>query len=308
MLPRFLIFCGKGGVGKTALALASGLSLARRGRRVLLVTSHPVEELALTVSLDGLQESSPEVAARLFVVHIDSRQVLRRMIRDRFPAGFVADRLLGSTIYQSFVEVVPGLKEFAFLHRLEELAERRAGATVPGQEPGARLYDHVVWDAPATGHFLQTLKVAVNFESFFAGPLASRSREVSEYFRKSPLRVIPVALPEEMSVEETLDLTSELRRLDVGWGPVACNLVSPMLARDAAGTSPPLEPSGTQAARFLARRLASEREEFDRLRSAVAAPCVLLRRLPKPARDLDLLWALAGETESAGLFKHLEPK
>ncbi len=48
---RLVIFCGKGGVGKTTLSLATGLKHAMRGQKVLVVSSHPLAELALSVSL-----------------------------------------------------------------------------------------------------------------------------------------------------------------------------------------------------------------------------------------------------------------
>jgi anion-transporting ArsA/GET3 family ATPase len=292
MLPTLTIFCGKGGVGKTTLSLASALVVARR-RPVLLVTSHPLDELALAVSLKGLDEVEPASASRLFVVHIDSRQVLRRMVVERFPAGFVADRLLKSAVYQSFIEVVPGLKEFAFLHRLQELAERR--------NSDGFAYDHVIWDAPATGHFTQTLRVAVNFEAFFAGPLASRSKEVSDYLRRSEPRIIPVALAEEMSVEETLDLVAELRSLGVNPKTAACNLASPLLVRwwrD--GEDLAASPDSPWRA-FLAQRLAAERAEFQRLCEGCGA-AVLIRRLPHRGSDLRFLLDLSREIEDSGLL------
>jgi len=42
---RFLFFTGKGGVGKTSLACATGIALADRGRRVLLVSTDPASNL-----------------------------------------------------------------------------------------------------------------------------------------------------------------------------------------------------------------------------------------------------------------------
>lgn len=293
MLPTLTIFCGKGGVGKTTLSLASALVIARQ-RPVLLVTSHPLDELALTVSLQGLDEVEPGSASRLFVVHIDSRLVLRRMVVDRFPAGFVANRLLKSPIYQSFIEVVPGLKEFAFLHRLQELAERRNSEGF--------AYDHVIWDAPATGHFTQTLRVAVNFEAFFTGPLASRSREVSDYLRRSEPRVIPVALAEEMSVEETLDLVAELRSLGFNPKMAVCNLVSPLLVRWGREGEDFPAPAGSPWRTFLAQRLAAERAEYLRLCEGCGGG-VMVRRLPRRGSDLRFLLSLAREVEESGLLE-----
>jgi len=43
--PRHLFFTGKGGVGKTSLAAATAVSLADRGRRVLLVSTDPASNL-----------------------------------------------------------------------------------------------------------------------------------------------------------------------------------------------------------------------------------------------------------------------
>ena len=43
--PRFLFFTGKGGVGKTSLACATGVKLAGEGRRVLLVSTDPASNV-----------------------------------------------------------------------------------------------------------------------------------------------------------------------------------------------------------------------------------------------------------------------
>src|ERR1039458_6179904 len=43
--PRFVFFTGKGGVGKTSVACAAALHLARRGKRVLLVSTDPASNV-----------------------------------------------------------------------------------------------------------------------------------------------------------------------------------------------------------------------------------------------------------------------
>ena len=42
---RFLLFTGKGGVGKTSIACATAVRLADLGRRVLLVSTDPASNL-----------------------------------------------------------------------------------------------------------------------------------------------------------------------------------------------------------------------------------------------------------------------
>jgi len=81
---RLVIFCGKGGVGKTTLSLAAGLKHAMNGRRVLVISSHPLAELALAVSLDGLAARFPAAAPNLFVLFIDPRDLIADHCCPRF--------------------------------------------------------------------------------------------------------------------------------------------------------------------------------------------------------------------------------
>src|SRR4030095_12750703 len=97
-------------------------------------------------------------AQNLFAVYIEPRDLLDDLVRNNFPAKWVAAAVLNRHIYKSLIEVAPGLKEFECLVRMQQLAERTAS--------GAPDYDLLLWDAPASGHFLGTLHAAPNFETF----------------------------------------------------------------------------------------------------------------------------------------------
>jgi arsenite-transporting ATPase len=69
---RFLLFTGKGGVGKTSLACASAIALADAGRRVLLVSTDPASNLdeVLSVCLTSTPTNITSVP-RLAALNVD---------------------------------------------------------------------------------------------------------------------------------------------------------------------------------------------------------------------------------------------
>ncbi|MFH9952541.1 TRC40/GET3/ArsA family transport-energizing ATPase, partial [Streptomyces luteogriseus] len=73
--PRFLFFTGKGGVGKTSIACASAITLARAGKKVLLVSTDPASNVGQVfgVSIGNTITSIP-AAAGLSALEIDPEQ------------------------------------------------------------------------------------------------------------------------------------------------------------------------------------------------------------------------------------------
>ncbi len=281
-----MILCGKGGVGKTTLSLALALRVARSGRRVLVVSSHPLEELAVAVSLEGLSTRFPQAATNLFIVHIDSKQLLAEVVEKNFPVEWVAKAVLSSSIYQNLIEVAPGLKEFYFLARLQALSERQA--------EGTPAYDVLLWDAPATGHFLSTLGSAKNFETFLTGPLAVAGSELHRFFSNlENVALLPVTTLEEMAIAE---MTEMCETLESGYRlksvAAVLNMISPLaLVTDEAARQLAAECEGTAdpALKFALERGALERERVAQIRSRSIGPLIGIERLRRFQDDLDLL-------------------
>ena len=285
---RLVIFCGKGGVGKTTLSLAAGLRHAIEGRRVLVVSSHPLPELALAVSLEGLSARFPSAAKNLFVIYIDPRDLIADIVRQYFPVPMMAQRVLKSAIFNNLIEVAPGLKEFFFLGRLQELAERK-NSNGAGALPS---YDYLIWDAPATGHFLATLRSAKNFEVFLSGPLAAAGAQLHRFFSNHDnIQLFPVTPLEEMAIAETIETAQAMSAdFQINCSAVLINSASPMcratpeeiaLAESMRDSSP--------AMRFAVERGSIERERRAELAAALPVPEVIIPRLTHCANDLDLL-------------------
>ncbi|MBI4479552.1 MAG: AAA family ATPase [Acidobacteria bacterium] len=292
------IFCGKGGVGKTTLSLAFALAHATAGKTALVVTSHPLAELAVSVSLAGLKEKFPQAATRLFVTHIDPKEILQQTVKKQIPSAALADAVVSSRIYQSLIEVAPGLKEMVFLGRLQQLAEQRT------LDDAASRYDLVVWDAPATGHFLQTMEVSRHFSFYLSGPFALLGKEISRFFSDAAnFALVPVTTLEEMAVEETIELCGKLSgKLGMRPRSVICNMASPLLSsgNGKQNNNSSLTPVGIAAdssLRFILDRLAVERSLFEHLRSHVELKPYIVERKHRLGADLDLLLELS---------KHLE--
>lgn len=86
---RYLFFTGKGGVGKTALACATAIRLAGRGKRILLVSTDPASNLdeMLGVPLSNRPTPIPS-AAGLSALNLDPEKAAA----DSYPPYGIADR------------------------------------------------------------------------------------------------------------------------------------------------------------------------------------------------------------------------
>ena len=111
-----IVCAGGGGVGKTTSAAALALSLARTGRRVLVVAIDPALRLAdaMGVKVGGhaQQVDLPGSGDRLFVLMPNPRDAMRLFVEHLFADEPEAlERLLKNRLYQMLEEAVPGIHE-----------------------------------------------------------------------------------------------------------------------------------------------------------------------------------------------------
>ncbi|MEX2264142.1 MAG: ArsA-related P-loop ATPase [Bryobacteraceae bacterium] len=285
---QIVVFCGKGGVGKTTVSLALALKRANEGRKVVVVSSHPLRELAVAVSLDGLNTRFPVAAANLFVVHLEPRDLIAEVVQKTFPMEWVVNSILSNRIYQSLIEVAPGLKEFYFLARLQQLAERRAEAS------GTPDFDLLFWDAPSTGHFLGTLRAARNFETFLSGPLAAAGADLARFFSNAArIIALPTTTLEEMAVTETLEMCAALEKeFQLAPSAVLLNMASPLVDAEATEIEKLQAAVGApsrEGMRFALDRGLLERARASDIASRLRVRMVTIERVRAWKDDLDLL-------------------
>ena len=113
---QVIVCAGGGGVGKTTSAAALALSLARSGRRVLVVAIDPALRLAdamgVTVGGHAQQVDLPGSGDRLFVLMPNPRDAMRLFVQHLFKDEPDAlQRLLKNRLYLMLEEAVPGIHE-----------------------------------------------------------------------------------------------------------------------------------------------------------------------------------------------------
>jgi arsenite-transporting ATPase len=154
---RNLFFTGKGGVGKTSLACATAVTLADRGRKVLLVSTDPASNLdeVLGVLLTGKPLPVPQ-APGLYAMNLDPQEAAREY-RERVVGPYRG--LLPQAALAGMEEQLSGgctLEIAAFDEFARLLADPRA----------AGKFDHVVFDTAPTGHTLRLLSLPSAWTGF----------------------------------------------------------------------------------------------------------------------------------------------
>ncbi len=202
---QLIIVTGKGGVGKSTLSAVLGRLLSDAGRRVLLVEVDPRENLHQLLEVPPSDGAIVRVSPRLWLQHLQPRDILDDLVREKLKVGVLVNRVLESPTHQHFTEAAPGLKEAAVFGRALRL--------LSGHGPrGTPRPDVIVLDAPATGHGLAWLAAAqLVSDVISSGPIGNMAREVAA-FVENPKRCgfVVVTTGEEMPVQETLELLATM--------------------------------------------------------------------------------------------------
>jgi anion-transporting ArsA/GET3 family ATPase len=277
---RLVVVTGKGGVGKTTVAAALGLTAARAGKRAIVAELSAQENVAAIFGVEAPGFHEVEVEENLFTISIDPEHAIDEYLHVK--AGPFADLLSHSRAFTGLAHATPGMRELVSLGKAWELAQTRR------RTPGAQPYDIAILDAPASGHCLGLLRTPGTFaEVARIGPIAHQGRTIDETIRdRSQTGVLVVARAEEIPVTETLALRDALRR-DLGL-PIDAVVVNGLLPdrftpRDRAPLRRALDTAGTpqaraalQAALSAQLRARGQREQLARLAEGVGSEPVTL--------------------------------
>jgi anion-transporting ArsA/GET3 family ATPase len=308
LLERRLLFVlGKGGVGRTTVAAALGLSGAACGARTIVAEVSARGELP---DLFGRRagESEVELAPHLWTIQIDTRRSLDEYLHGHLPLRMLADVVGATRLIGYLAAATPGLRELLNTGKLWELAqtERR----VPLADP----YRLVVADAPASGHALGLLTAPRTFaQTAQAGPIARQGGRIDDMLH-DPARTgfVGVTRAADAAVTELIELRAALReRAELDLDLVVVNYCPPAgassmdvealraaLARD--GALPSDARAAINRALFEERMRTVALEQIARLEQELAGvPLVKLPALYVERMGLADISALASELGAA---------
>jgi anion-transporting ArsA/GET3 family ATPase len=288
-----VVVTGKGGVGKSTVALALGLKAAERGRRTIVCEVASQERISHAFHREvGFAET--ELQKNLYAISIDPDEAMREYVLLSLKVKAMRDLLFRSKLFTYLAAATPGLRELVTIGKVWELAldERKVKS--------GRPYDLVILDAPATGHgvgFLQTPKTFANVAR--VGPIATQAETLNRFLtnhRKTGVAI--VALPEEMPVNETASLERDLTRtVNVAVDQIFMNGLYPdrFTVDDQSALSAGMESASgpardaIAAALAVGRRSTSQREQLARLEGMTRAPITTLPFLFKPELEAEEL-------------------
>ena len=220
LLDRRLLFVtGKGGVGKTTVAAALGALAASQGKRVLVCEVDAKGNLGDSFGTSTLRFEPTEVQSGLFAMHMETEESLKEYLRLQLRVPLLARLGPLAKTFDFIATAAPGVKEILTVGKL-------------AYEVRENNYDLVIVDASATGHVVGQLAAPVAMaELVRVGVVRQQTEWMVELLTDSMVTgVVVVATPEEMPVNETLDLMARLDdETDIDVVAVVANRVLPEL-------------------------------------------------------------------------------
>ncbi len=248
---QFILFGGKGGVGKTTCAAATAITL--QPKKTLVVSIDPAHSLGDCLGQDiGDKIAKVEIVENLYALEISAEKTLEKFKQDyrremlRLLETSAGIEHLTPRERESLLSLpVPGADEVMGLKRLMDLMEDGA-------------FEKYVLDMAPTGHALRLLLMPDIFDEWinvfyrlrdkhrfheraFSRPdraddflmsLKTSTARLRDQLRSQRTEFVVVTAPERLAIEETKDLVSELTSFGITVRHLMINKVFPDLDSD----------------------------------------------------------------------------
>lgn len=291
---RLILVTGKGGVGKTTVSTALALVASRAGKKVVVCeVEGPSAVAPLLGSREGGHEPRP-IGQGIHLAVLCPEEGIRTYLAEKIRVPGLVDLVFKQQVVSRFFRAAPAFAEMGVLYAISRLLEATEG--------GRPKWDHVIVDLPASGHAVGMLEAPfIGKKIFVTGPVRALCESIEKILIDHRLSACAVVtLPEELPVNEALELSERLKKRGLHVQGVIANAVEgrPLDPREEelverlhlARSQPFLE-----AALSAAKRAGRASETLGRLRDGIRTePLPISFRLE---RGGDLVREIAAELE-----------
>ncbi|XGI84484.1 ArsA family ATPase [Halorutilales archaeon Cl-col2-1] len=200
-MAEFILYGGKGGVGKTTCAAATALKLSRQGERTLVVSTDPAHSLSDVFETE-VPSRPEEILDNLWAVEIDPEEAMSEY-REKIEGGMLPDEGREGEDWEKDMGAGTeagegtgagagmggGLGGLGGMGGMEGLGDLLGGEEMmgPGSDEAAAMdkfmeymdsekWDKIVFDTAPTGHTLRLLKLPEIMDSMVGKVMKVRSQ------------------------------------------------------------------------------------------------------------------------------------
>jgi arsenite/tail-anchored protein-transporting ATPase len=199
---RILLFSGKGGVGKTSLAAATGLKLAQLGYRTLVMSIDPAHSLGDSFDLDTdlfhSQTSDPlSINDGLSILELNIQKEVKRHWQEISSYVTSVLRTTGiSDVEAEELAILPGMEELSAMMYINQYRRENR-------------YDVVVLDAAPTAESMRFISMPTTLD-WYMKHIFPFQRNLLKAVRSIANRVAPFELPPDSYFGNIRDLFEKL--------------------------------------------------------------------------------------------------
>jgi len=203
---RVLFYAGKGGVGKTSVASATGIRTAEAGKRTVILSLDTAHSLSDVFDLDrdllDRNRGRPvRVADDLWIQEMDIQEEIRKNWGDIHK--YISTLLNTTGLEEVLAEelaVLPGMEEVSLLLYINRYVQRE-------------MFDVIILDCAPTGESLRFISIPTTLE-WYMKKIFRLERTIARYARPVASKLYDVPLPGEDYFEELERLFERLEGVD----------------------------------------------------------------------------------------------
>ncbi len=199
---RYIMFGGKGGLGKTTFSAATAYHLAKQGKRVLVFSADPQASLSDIFERDIFGKGPVEIIPGLFAQEIDAdrrvrehQQETRRKILDMYGMDKIPDEIES---YIQAAAAAPGMEESAIFDTVVDIVVKGG-------------YDYYIYDLAPLGHALYYLSMASVYDAWI-DKITKLRMQMSEYDKVAAVMKRQKQVDEDAILNELLYIKDRLNK------------------------------------------------------------------------------------------------